>query len=97
MALEPISFSVESMDEVNPEYVDMRRRFWWSVPPSAVLLGLMFFGAHLAWLEAGAGDPGGAVGGMAAVRARLGVGRESQLEHVHADRLWGRARRMSTA
>lgn len=51
MALEPVSITLESVDEVNPEYVDMRRRFWLSVGPAAVLLGLMFAGAHLPWLE----------------------------------------------
>ena len=51
MALEPVTFSLASVDEVNPEYIDMLRRFWLSVPPSAVLLGLMFFGVHSPWLE----------------------------------------------
>jgi len=46
MALEPVSVTLDSVDEVNPEYKDMSRRFWLSVPPSAVLLGLMFLGAH---------------------------------------------------
>jgi Cu+-exporting ATPase len=51
MALEPVSFTRDSADEVNPEYTDMLRRFWLSVPPSAVLLGLMFAGVHWPWLE----------------------------------------------
>jgi P-type Cu+ transporter len=51
MALEPVSFTRESAEEVNPEYTDMRRRFWLSVPPSAVLLALMFFRVHLPWIE----------------------------------------------
>jgi Cu+-exporting ATPase len=51
MALEPVSFTRDSADEVNPEYTDMLRRFWLSVPPAAVLLGLMFAGVHLPWLE----------------------------------------------
>jgi Cu+-exporting ATPase len=51
MALEPASFTRESVDEVNPEYRDMLRRFWLSVAPSAVLLGLMFAGMHWPWLE----------------------------------------------
>lgn len=51
MALEPVSLTAASADEVNPEYLDMRKRFWWSVPPSAALLGLMFARVHLPWLE----------------------------------------------
>jgi P-type Cu+ transporter len=51
MALEPVSFTRHSADEVNPEYTDMLRRFWLSVPPSAVLLGLMFLGVHWPWLD----------------------------------------------
>ena len=51
MALEPVHITRESADEVNPEYTDMLRRFWVSVPPSAVLLGLMFAGVDQRWLE----------------------------------------------
>jgi P-type Cu+ transporter len=51
MALEPVSFTRASADDVNPEYTDMLRRFWLSVPPSAVLLGLMFAGVHWPWVE----------------------------------------------
>ncbi|MGP0074008.1 MAG: heavy metal translocating P-type ATPase [Bryobacteraceae bacterium] len=51
MALEPVSVTRDSVDEVNPEYQGMLRRFWLSVAPSAVLLGLMFAGAHWPWLE----------------------------------------------
>ena len=51
MALEPVSLTRDSADEVNPEYTDMLRRFWLSVPPSAVLLALMFLGVHWPWLE----------------------------------------------
>ncbi len=57
MALEPVSFTRDSVDEVNPELTDMLRRFWWSVPPSAVLLGLMFAGVHLPWLELALASP----------------------------------------
>jgi copper/silver-translocating P-type ATPase len=61
MALEPATFSLESLDEVNPEYIDMQRRFWLSVPPSAVLLSLMFFGVHSPlhsqWIEAALATP----------------------------------------
>ena len=58
MALEPVSVTRDSIDEVNPEYADMRRRFWWSVPPCAVLLGLMFAGLHSSWLELALASPG---------------------------------------
>jgi len=51
MALEPVSFSLATVDDVNPEYTDMTRRFWLSVPPSAVLLALMFFNLHSPWIE----------------------------------------------
>jgi Cu+-exporting ATPase len=57
MALEPVSFTRSSADEVNPEYTDMLRRFWWSVPPSAILLGLMFFNAHWPFLELALATP----------------------------------------
>jgi Cu+-exporting ATPase len=51
MALEPVSFTRDSADEVNPEYEDMLRRFWLSVPSAAILLALMFAGVHWPWLE----------------------------------------------
>jgi len=51
MALEPVSFTRDSADEVNPEYLEMLRRFWLSVPPSAILLALMFAGVHWPWVE----------------------------------------------
>jgi Cu+-exporting ATPase len=51
MALEPVHFTRDSADEVNPEYTDMLRRFWLSVPTSAALLGLMFAGVHWPWVE----------------------------------------------
>ena len=57
MALEPVSFTRESAEEVNPEYTDMLRRFWASVPTSAALLGLMFAGVHWPWLELALASP----------------------------------------
>jgi Cu+-exporting ATPase len=51
MALEPVSVTLDSVDEINPEYKDMLRRFWFSVPPCAVLLGMMFAGVHGPWVE----------------------------------------------
>ena len=44
MALEPVSFSAATVDQVNPEYVDMLRRFWLSLAPTAVLLLAMYTG-----------------------------------------------------
>src|SRR5579862_9311197 len=35
MALEPATFTLASIDEVNPEYIDMRRRFWISAALTA--------------------------------------------------------------
>jgi copper/silver-translocating P-type ATPase len=51
MALEPVSVTLDSVEEVNPEYAYMLRRFWLSVPPSVALLGLMFFSVHSPWVE----------------------------------------------
>jgi Cu+-exporting ATPase len=51
MALEPLTFTIASVDEVNPEYVDMRRRFWSSVTLTAPLLALMYLGARSSWVE----------------------------------------------
>jgi len=42
MALEPELPSLE--DEENPELVDFRRRFWWTLPLTAVLFALAMFG-----------------------------------------------------
>ncbi len=57
MALEPVSFTRESAEDVNPEYTDMLRRFWLSVPASAILLALMFAGVHWPWLELALASP----------------------------------------
>ena len=51
MALEPATFTIASVDEVNPEYVDMRRRFWFGAALTAPLLVLMYMGTHSRWLE----------------------------------------------
>ncbi len=51
MALEPATMTLSALDDVNPEYVDMRRRFWLSVFPTAALLILMYINVHLPWLE----------------------------------------------
>jgi Cu+-exporting ATPase len=50
MALEPVAFSLDT-EEANPEYDDMRRRFFISLPLAAALLALMFFGEHWPWIE----------------------------------------------
>ena len=42
MALEPELPSLE--DEENPELVDFRRRFWWTLPLTAVVFALAMFG-----------------------------------------------------
>ena len=45
MALEPELPSLE--DEENPELVDFRRRFWWTLPLTAVVFALAMFGHML--------------------------------------------------
>jgi Cu+-exporting ATPase len=57
MALEPVNVTRETVDEINPEYGDMLRRFWLSVPMSAALLGMMFMGVHGPWLELALASP----------------------------------------
>lgn len=55
MALEPEAPSLDASDD--PELIDFRRRFWWSLPPSvAVFIVAMFLhgrfeGALLNWVE----------------------------------------------
>jgi len=51
MALEPAAFTLANVDEVNPEYIDMRRRFWFSALLTAPLLVLMYLGVHSRWVE----------------------------------------------
>jgi Cu+-exporting ATPase len=51
MALEPAIFTIATVDEVNPEYVDMSRRFWLSAALTAPLLALMYLGVHARWIE----------------------------------------------
>src|SRR5438045_7548463 len=46
MALEPATFTLGNVDEVNPEYIDMRRRFWFSAALTAPLLVLMSRGVR---------------------------------------------------
>ncbi|MDG6347969.1 heavy metal translocating P-type ATPase, partial [Luteimonas sp. 8-5] len=51
MALEPEMPSLD--DDENPELVDFRRRFWWTLPLTAVVFVLGMFGQHFSWLDAG--------------------------------------------
>ena len=51
MALEPATFTLANVDEVNPEYIDMRRRFWFSAALTAPLLVLMYLAVHSRWVE----------------------------------------------
>src|SRR5258708_7546752 len=51
MALEPVTLTLSSADQVNPEYAAMLRRFWFSFPLATALLAMMFLGAHQPWLE----------------------------------------------
>src|SRR3546814_2579216 len=49
MALEPEMPSLD--DGENPELTDFRRRFWWTLPLSFVVMMLAMFGHHLPWLS----------------------------------------------
>ncbi|QPF76638.1 copper-translocating P-type ATPase [Roseateles sp. DAIF2] len=49
MALEPLLPELEA--EENPELLDFRRRFWWTLPATAVVTGLAMFGHRLQWFE----------------------------------------------
>jgi P-type Cu+ transporter len=57
MGLEPATFSAATLDEVNPEYTAMLRRFWLSFPLAAALLALMYLGAPSRWLELALATP----------------------------------------
>jgi Cu+-exporting ATPase len=50
MALEPLMPSLED-DEENPELVDFRRRFWWTLPLTIAVVVLAMFGHRLGWME----------------------------------------------
>src|SRR3546814_796993 len=49
MALEPEMPGLD--DGENPELTDFRRRFWWTLPLSFVVMMLAMFGHHLPWLS----------------------------------------------
>ena len=57
MALEPATFTAATLDEVNPEYRSMLRRFWFSAPLAAALFAMMYLGAHSRWLELALATP----------------------------------------
>jgi P-type Cu+ transporter len=48
MTLEPV---MPSLDDDNPELADFRRRFWWTLPLTAVVTFLAMFGHSLGWFE----------------------------------------------
>ncbi|WP_175938419.1 heavy metal translocating P-type ATPase [Caballeronia sp. BCC1704] len=50
MALEPLLPSLE--DDENPELADFRRRFWWTLPLTAVVFVLAMFGHRFHWIGA---------------------------------------------
>ena len=109
MALEPRTVGAD--EGPDPELVDMTRRFWIGARAHAAAARLRH-GRHaarpaarvicipgrvLGMAPARAGDAGRPVGGLAVLRARLGVGRQPQPQHVHADRARHRRWRTSTA
>ena len=49
MTLEPVMSSLD--DEDNPELADFRRRFWWTLPFTVVVLVLAMVGHRLQWFE----------------------------------------------
>lgn len=51
MTLEPILPSVDEGE--NPELVDFRRRFWWTLPLTVVVFALAMFGHRLGLMNAG--------------------------------------------
>jgi Cu+-exporting ATPase len=63
MALEPVMPSLE--DEENPELVDFRRRFWWTMPLTVVVTVLAMFGHQIfsqglpgqSWIELALSTP----------------------------------------
>src|SRR5690606_13593005 len=49
MALEPLMPSLE--DDENPELKDFTRRFWWTLPLTAIVTVLAMFGHAAGWLD----------------------------------------------
>src|SRR5512139_2313646 len=52
MALEPVMPALD--DGENPELTDFRRRFWWTLPLSLIVLGLAMFGHRTTLLSSNA-------------------------------------------
>lgn len=50
MTLEPLMPELEA--EENPELADFQRRFWWTLPLTAVVFVLAMFGHQLGWMAA---------------------------------------------
>ena len=50
MALEPLMPSLDA-DEENPELVDFRRRFWWTLPLTIAVTVLAMFGHQFGWFD----------------------------------------------
>lgn len=50
MALEPLLPDLD--EDENPEMVDFRHRFWWTLPLTVVVFVLAMFGHRLGWMEA---------------------------------------------
>src|SRR5580693_3876327 len=57
MALEPVTVTAETLDQVNPEYAAMLRRFWFSFPLAMALVVMMYLGVHARWLELALATP----------------------------------------
>ena len=51
MTLEPLMPSLE--DDDNPELRDFQRRFWWTLPLTAIVFVLAMFGHRLQWMAMG--------------------------------------------
>ncbi len=49
MALEPVQPSLD--DDENPELIDFRRRFWWTLPLTVVVTVLAMLGHRLQWFD----------------------------------------------
>ncbi len=86
MALEPVSFSAATVDDVNPEYLGHAAPFLVERSTIGNLARPDVLWRSPAVDRMRARDSGGAVGRLADFRAWLGFGGESQPEHVHADR-----------
>ena len=95
MALEPKVISLD--DKPDPEYLDMKRRFWISavltLPVFALAMAEMLPNFHTIvppnisiWIQFLLATPGGFVGRIAIFRAGDRLDQKCQPEHVYADR-----------